>query len=52
MLVNDAKKMDVSAQTINSRTVLAVRFVSEGIGCAIEWIGSTRQVVIVFAIQD
>jgi len=44
-----AQEMDIAAQTINDRTVLPVRFVSEALGCAIEWIGSTREVVIVFA---
>lgn len=53
MLVDNKKtEMDVSAQTINGRTVLPVRFVSDGVGCKIEWIGSTRQVVIVYAVQD
>jgi hypothetical protein len=49
MYVNSfAQEMDIAPQIINERTVLPIRFVSEALGCAIEWIGSTRQVVIVF----
>lgn len=50
MLVDETvREMDIPAQTINGRTVLPIRFVGEGIDCTIEWLGSTRQVVIVFA---
>jgi hypothetical protein len=53
MLANGtAQQMDIAAQILNGRTVLPVRFVSEAAGCEIEWIGSTRQVVIVYAVQD
>ena len=40
--------MDVSPQAINDRTMLPVRFAIESIGCAIEWIGSTQEIVIVY----
>lgn len=43
------KNMDVAPQSINDRTMLPVRFVTENIGCQIAWIGSTREVIIVFA---
>jgi len=45
----EAKSMDVAPQTINDRTMLPVRFVAENIGCQIAWIGSTQEVIIVFA---
>jgi|LSQX01.1.fsa_nt_gb hypothetical protein len=49
MLVNGTvQQMDIAAQLVNGRTVLPVRFVSEAVGCEIQWIGSTRQVVIVY----
>ena len=41
--------MDVAPQSINDRTMLPVRFVAENIGCQIAWIGSTQEVIIVFA---
>jgi len=47
----EAKSMDVAPQTINDRTMLPVRFVAENIGCQIAWIGSTQEVIIVFAKQ-
>lgn len=40
--------IDVAPTTLNGRTMLPVRFVAENIGCEIEWIGSTQQIVIVF----
>lgn len=43
-----ASEMDIAAQTINDRTVLPVRFVSEALGCDIEWLPSTNQVVLVY----
>jgi len=45
----EAKNMDVAPQTINDRTMVPVRFVAENIGCQIAWIGSTQEVIIVFA---
>lgn len=41
-------EIDVAPTTLNGRTMLPVRFVAENIGCEIEWIGSTQQIVIVF----
>jgi len=45
----ETKSMDVAPQSINDRTMLPVRFVAENIGCQIAWIGSTQEVIIVFA---
>ena len=45
----ERKTMDVAPQSINDRTMVPVRFVAENIGCEIAWIGSTREVIIVFA---
>jgi hypothetical protein len=43
-----AFEMDVVPQVINGRTMLPIRFVADNIGCQINWIGSKKQVVIVF----
>jgi hypothetical protein len=49
MTVNGAPAtMDVAPEAINGRTMLPVRFVADNIGCHIEWIGSTQEVVIVY----
>ena len=45
----EAGSMDVAAQSINDRTMVPVRFAAENVGCQIAWIGSTREVIIVFA---
>ncbi|MCL2049333.1 MAG: stalk domain-containing protein [Defluviitaleaceae bacterium] len=42
------REMDIAPDTINGRTMLPLRFVSENVGCEIAWIGSTRQIIIVF----
>jgi hypothetical protein len=42
-------EMDVEPTIINDRTLLPLRFVAENIGCPIEWIGSTREIMIVYA---
>lgn len=39
---------DTAPQSINGRTMLPIRFVADNIGCQITWIGSTRQIVIVY----
>ena len=43
-----ASAVDVAPTTINERTMLPVRFVVENVGCAIEWIGSTQEIIIVY----
>lgn len=49
MIINGEEKiMDVPAQTINSRTTLPIRFVSEALDCSIDWIGSSQEVIIVY----
>jgi hypothetical protein len=42
------KSMDVTPTVKNGRTLLPIRFAAENLGCEIEWIGSTREIVIVF----
>lgn len=44
----EGKDIDMAPMTINDRTMLPVRFVTENIGCQIEWIASCQQIVIVF----
>jgi hypothetical protein len=45
--VNDeAKELDVAAQIIDSRTMVPARAVAEAYGCAVEWDGETRTVII------
>ena len=41
-------RVDVAPTTINDRTMLPIRFVIENVGCVIEWIGSTMEIVIVY----
>ena len=38
--------LDVPAQIINSRTLVPVRFISESLGCKVEWEDATRTVII------
>ncbi len=40
------KTLDVAATIINSRTMVPVRFISEALGCKVEWIADTKTVVI------
>jgi hypothetical protein len=50
--VNGANNsMDIAPESINGRTMLPVRFVAENIGCQIEWIASTQEIVIVYPIR-
>ena len=47
MYVNgEAKELDVPAQIIESRTMVPARAVAEAYGCAVEWEGETRTVII------
>lgn len=43
-----AKTIDVAPTSINERTMVPIRFAAENLGCAVEFINSTRQVVIVY----
>ena len=38
--------LDVPAQIISSRTMVPVRFISESLGCKVDWDGNTRTVII------
>ena len=42
------KEIDVPPTTINSRTMVPIRFAAENLGCEVDWLNSTRQVVIVY----
>jgi len=45
--VNDEKtKLDVSAMIIDGRTLIPARFISEALGCSVDWDGDTRTVII------
>jgi hypothetical protein len=47
--VNGAtQQADVPPTTANGRTIVPIRFAAESLGCAIDWLNSTRQVVIVY----
>lgn len=49
MSVNGAQQtIDVAPRAINSRTMLPVRFVSDALGISIDWLNSTKQIVIVY----
>lgn len=43
---NSAITLDVPAQIISSRTMVPIRFVSEALGCKVDWQQNTRTVVI------
>ena len=50
--VNGAQEeLDVPPQIINDRTMLPIRFVAENIGCEIAWVGSSKEVIVVYGIQ-
>jgi hypothetical protein len=42
------KEMDVAPVTINDRTMVPVRFAAENVGCVVDWISSTNEIVIVY----
>ena len=42
------KEMDVAPVTVNSRTVVPVRFAAESTGCTVEWLSRTSEIVVVF----
>ena len=48
----ESKEMDIAPEIMNERTMLPLRFVAENIGCQIEWIGSTKQIVIVYPMGE
>ena len=51
--VNGSEKtLDVPAKIVGGRTLVPVRFVSESLGCKVEWIGDSRSVVITSQLQS
>lgn len=48
--VNGVKKtMDVAPIVINSRTYVPVRFAAENLDCLVDWIGNTKDVIILYS---
>ncbi len=45
---NNNLTMDVPPDILNGRTMLPIRFAAENLGCTVEWINSTREIVIIF----
>jgi len=45
------KEIDVAPVIINGRTLVPVRFVSEALGCKVDWNGNTRMVIITSAVE-
>lgn len=43
-----AQTMDVAPVSVNSRTMVPVRFAAENVGCVVDWIASTKEIVVVF----
>ena len=49
MIVNgEQKEMDVAPITINDRTMVPLRFAAENVGCVVEWLNKTSEIVVVF----
>ena len=42
------KEADVPPMSINGRTMVPIRFATENLGCVVDWLNSTRQIVIVY----
>jgi hypothetical protein len=48
-LVNgESREMDVAPFARNDRTMVPIRFAAENIGCAVEWLNTTQEIVVVF----
>ena len=46
-IVNEKEvSLDVAAKIINGRTMVPVRFISESLGCKVDWDGDTKTVII------
>ena len=43
-----SKTMDVAPASINGRTMVPLRFSAENLGCEVEWVDASRQIVIVY----
>jgi len=44
--------IDVAPETINSRTMLPIRFVAEYTGCLVGWIEQTEEVFVIYPLKD
>ncbi len=40
--------IDVAPKSINSRTMVPIRFAAENLGCQVDWLNSTKEIVIVY----
>ncbi len=45
------KELDVPPQIINGRTMLPLRFVTEELGCTVEWDGNTKTITITYNLE-
>ena len=45
---NVSKAMDVAPASINGRTMVPLRFAAENLGCEVEWLSGSQQIVIVY----
>jgi len=43
-----SKTMDVAPVSVNGRTMVPIRFATENLGCVVEWVPATSQIVIVY----
>ena len=43
-----AKAMDVAPTEINGRTMVPVRFAAENVGCVVDWIETTNEIIVVY----
>ncbi len=41
-------QIDVAPKSINGRTMVPIRFAAENLGCQVDWINSTQEIVIVY----
>ncbi|MCX8094999.1 MAG: stalk domain-containing protein [Caldisericia bacterium] len=46
-----SKQLDVPPQIINGRTMLPLRFVTEELGCVVEWDGNTKTITINYKLE-
>ena len=44
--------MDIAPEILNERTLLPLRFAAEELGAKVTWIGSTREIVIVWVVEE
>jgi Leucine-rich repeat (LRR) protein len=46
-----AAEMDVAPAMINDRTMLPLRFAAEALGCPIEWIAATQEIIVAYPLS-